>query len=109
MSLTETLSNTATSFGLPDLTVTRTRIKNAIGGGGVMTVGLAFLTIVVIYAVVLAILAVISSLSLWPAANATKITTQINNAIVIGAQFYPVIIILGVVGLILVMVGRHNA
>jgi hypothetical protein len=86
-----------------------TRLKNGIGGGGgVMTVGLAFLTIVVIYAVVLAILAVIASLSLWPAANATKITTQINNAIVIGAQFYPVIIILGVVGLILVMVGRSH-
>ena len=78
------------------------QISNAEGGVGRAGVGL--LLIIVFYSLGMALLAIISGLSLWPAANATKITTQINNSIVIMAQLFPIIALLGGIGLVLVLI-----
>jgi len=78
----------------------------AIGLADILTIGLGFLFLGIFAIVILAVLGGFATVaSIWPAANVTKITTNIANSIVTGASFLAILVLLIEVGFLFVVVG----
>lgn len=77
-----------------------------VGLADIFTAGLGLLFAGIFSIVVLAVFGGFATIaSIWPAANVTKITTNIANAVVSGAAFLSVLILLIEVGFLFVVVG----
>lgn len=83
-----------------------TIFKAKVGLADIFTAGLGLLFAGIFSIVVLAVFGGFATIaSIWPAANVTKITTNIANAVVSGAAFLSVLILLIEVGFLFVVVG----
>lgn len=72
----------------------------------ILTAGLGLLMVGIFSIIILAVLGAFGNLAaIWPAANVTKITTNIGNAVVTGAAFLSILILLIEVGLVFVVLG----
>lgn len=81
------------------------RVHNA-GIADVFTAGLGFLFAGIFAIVVLAVFGGFATIAaIWPAANVTKITTNIANAVVAGAAFLSILVLLIEVGFLFVVIG----
>ena len=80
--------------------------KAKVGLADIFTAGLGLLFAGIFAIVVLAVFGGFATISsIWPAANVTKITTNIGNAVVSGAALLSVLILLIEVGFLFVVVG----
>ena len=76
------------------------------GLADIITTGLGLLMAGIFAIVILAVMGAFSNLTaIWPAANVTKITTNIANAVVTGAAFLSILTLLIEVGLVFVVLG----
>lgn len=86
------------------------RHRAALGLAQMLTAGLIFLFTGVFSIVILAVLGQFATISaIWPAANVTKITTNIANSVVVGAAFLSILVILIMVGFLFVIIGALQA
>ena len=79
---------------------------NAAGLGSIIAVGLEMLFVGIFFIVLLAVLGQFATVaSIWPAANVTKITTNIANSVVTASAFLSILLLLIAVGFIFVVLG----
>ena len=77
-----------------------------VGLADIFTAGLGFLFAGIFAIVVLAVFGGFATIgAIWPASNVTKITTNIANAVVAGAAFLSILILLIEVGFLFVVIG----
>lgn len=84
-----------------------TRSKKMYAGlSDIITTGLGLLMAGIFSIVILAVLGAFANIgTIWPTANVTKITTNIANAVVTGAGFLSIVVVLIEVGLVFVVLG----
>ena len=99
-------------FWLLGNTLTRNKIRKSqifharVGLSDIFTAGLGLLFAGIFAIVVLAVFGGFATIgAIWPAANVTKITTNIANAVVAGAAFLSILILLIEVGFLFVVIG----
>lgn len=96
--------------GRTDVPVSITVQEPAVGLGDIIKAGLGFLFVGIFSIVILAVLGQFASIaSIWPAANVTKITTNIANSVVTGAAFLSILVVLIMVGFLFVVIGLLQA
>lgn len=82
----------------------------AVGLGDIIKAGLGFLFVGIFSIVILAVLGQFAAIAtIWPAANVTKITTNIANSVVTGSAFLSILVVLIMVGFIFVVIGLLQA
>jgi len=108
----ETIDEAMFPFWLLGNTLTRGKIRKAsvfhakVGLSDIFTAGLGLLFAGIFAIVVLAVFGGFATIgAIWPAANVTKITTNIANAVVAGAAFLSILILLIEVGFLFVVIG----
>jgi hypothetical protein len=80
------------------------------GLGDIIKAGLGFLFVGIFSIVILAVLGQFAAIAtIWPAANVTKITTNIANSVVTGSAFLSILVVLIMVGFIFVVIGLLQA
>ena len=110
--LKDALNDAVFPFWLLGNTLSRGKIRKSqvfharVGLADIFTAGLGFLFAGIFSIVVLAVFGGFATIgAIWPAANVTKITTNIANAVVAGAAFLSILILLIEVGFLFVVIG----
>ena len=97
-------------YGPHQVPATFTVMEPAIGLGDIIKAGLGFLFVGIFAIVILAVLGQFAAIaSIWPAANVTKITTNIANSVVTGSAFLSILVVLIMVGFVFVVIGLLQA